>query len=225
MSGKHTTRLPLWLVVLLVAITALSAWLVLRNPHVNVGDDVVIMPSDPVATSSASPSTPSASVAPTSPAIKQQARPVRPESVKIDGIGSYGVFQLPRVYLGGGSFTSPVPPNFDANSFAWDEASAVPGSKKGVAIFTSHTYSDGSAMANQLLAGLHVGDKIVVKGKQGNVTYVVTDRVTKPLAEYPSDRVTDMKGTPQLSITVCSGTRLGPGNWSHRTVWFAELVK
>ena len=31
-------------------------------------------------------------------------------------------------------------------------------------------------------------------------------------------------GAPQLAILACSGTRLGPGIWTKRTVWFASPV-
>jgi len=140
---------------------------------------------------------------------------------------TYKVWQLPRVVLPGNQVTSPVPPNFDATSFAWDEASAVPGSKHGVAIFTSHTYADGSAMANQLLAELHEGDVVIVVGKKAKqaVAYRVTERLTVLVDGYPAERVLDMKGKPQLSITVCSGQRLRPQNWTKRTIWFAEPVE
>ena len=29
-------------------------------------------------------------------------------------------------------------------------------------------------------------------------------------------------GQPQLAIVVCSGRRLGPGQWEKRTIWFAR---
>jgi hypothetical protein len=31
-------------------------------------------------------------------------------------------------------------------------------------------------------------------------------------------------GQPQIALVVCSGQRLGPGNWTKRTLWFASPV-
>lgn len=31
-------------------------------------------------------------------------------------------------------------------------------------------------------------------------------------------------GPSRLAILVCSGRRRGPGNWSHRTIWYATPI-
>jgi hypothetical protein len=31
-------------------------------------------------------------------------------------------------------------------------------------------------------------------------------------------------GPSRLAILVCSGRRRGPGDWSHRTIWFAKPI-
>ena len=35
----------------------------------------------------------------------------------------------------------------------------------------------------------------------------------------------EREGPPQIAIIVCSGRRLGPGHWTHRTIWFAKPVQ
>ncbi len=100
----------------------------------------------------------------------------------------------------------------------------LPGAGAGNALFNAHTWPDGSALGNKLLAGLQKGDPINVAGPGGRICYQVTDRV-----EVPSDdegaRYYARTGKPQIAIVVCSGQRLGPGNWSKRTIWYASPVK
>jgi hypothetical protein len=92
----------------------------------------------------------------------------------------------------------------------------------------AHTYpwsgAYGSALGNRLLLRLHTGDRIIVSGPDGQrLCYRVTKRVQvragQPLRGYYSD-----SGPSRLAILVCSGKRRGPGNWSHRTIWYAKPV-
>lgn len=112
--------------------------------------------------------------------------------------------------------------------FAWDRASGIrPGERYGVVRLNAHTYprsgAYGSALGNRLLARLRRGDRMVVTGDGQRLCYRVTRRVRyraeRPLPEYYSS-----SGPSRLAILVCSGTRRGPGDWSHRTVWFAKPV-
>ena len=106
---------------------------------------------------------------------------------------------------------------------AFDLGSGIrPGDPKGNALLNAHTYPDGSALGNKLLAGLHEGDRIIVKGATGYICYDVSDRVEVPAGVYK--RYFDKKGAPQIAIVVCSGKRLGPGVWTKRTVWFASPI-
>lgn len=106
--------------------------------------------------------------------------------------------------------------------FAWDRAQGIrPGDPAGNVLLNAHTWPDGSALGNQLLAGLHTGDRIVVRGAAARLCYRVTERVEVP-AESGLDRYYDTEGPPQLALVVCSGRRLGPGAWENRTVWFAS---
>lgn len=160
------------------------------------------------------------SVAPPAPRATIRYRAFLPEAVVV-GDAQHSVQRLPRIEVEGG-VSSPVPVGDD--SYAWDEESAKPGSSRGVAIFTAHTYSPPEqALGNQLLAKLRVGDTLSVEGERVSATYRVYKRVSGPLADYPVDEVLDMRGKPSLAITVCSGTPVGPGHWTERTVWFAVL--
>ncbi|GAA5114455.1 hypothetical protein GCM10023339_20190 [Alloalcanivorax gelatiniphagus] len=127
----------------------------------------------------------------------------------------------------------PLPPPLTERGkwqLAWDRASGVrPGDTAGVVRLTAHTYpQDGAgdrkqapALGNLLLARLRPGAALEVDGAGGErLCYRVTRRqqvrATDSLSGYY-----DATGTPRLAILVCSGKRRGPGDWSHRTIWWA----
>ena len=117
-----------------------------------------------------------------------------------------------------------VPPLTDAGKreFAFDPDQDVrPGDRRGNVLLNAHTWPDGTGLGNQLLAGTHRGTRIVVAGGGHRLCYRVTRRIevdaTKP---QPAYFATD--GRPQLAIVVCSGERLGPGQWTKRTIWYAS---
>ena len=108
--------------------------------------------------------------------------------------------------------------------FAWDlEQGTRPGDPRGNVIVNAHTWPDGSALGNRLLAALHPGDRVVVRGKDVRLCYEVTERIEVP-ADTLMPRYYRKDGPPQLAILACSGKRLGPGIWTKRTVWFATPV-
>ncbi|MGQ0624750.1 MAG: class F sortase [Sporichthyaceae bacterium] len=108
------------------------------------------------------------------------------------------------------------------NSMAFDLDSGIrPGDKRGNALLNAHTFPDGSALGNKLLDALQEGDQIVVRGVGGKLCYEVTKRV-EVLASVGSTKYYARKGRPQIAIVVCSGERLGPGDWTKRTLWFAS---
>lgn len=106
--------------------------------------------------------------------------------------------------------------------FAWDREQGIrPGDKRGNVLLNAHTWPDGSALGNRLLADLQSGDRIVVHGGRARLCYRVTERV-EVAADQRMLRYYEKDGPPQLAIVVCSGRRLGPGLWEKRTVWFAS---
>jgi hypothetical protein len=117
-----------------------------------------------------------------------------------------------------------VPPLNQAGKteMAFDLGSGIrPGDRRGNALLNAHTWPDGSALGNKLLAGLHLGDALVVQGDAGQICYHVTDRIEVPAAAQHSGYF-DTEGPPRIAIAVCSGRRLGPGRWAKRTLWFAS---
>ncbi|MGQ0630645.1 MAG: class F sortase [Sporichthyaceae bacterium] len=108
------------------------------------------------------------------------------------------------------------------SSMAFDLGSGIrPGDKRGNVLLNAHTFPDGSALGNKLLDGLRKGDEIVLSGPAGKLCYEVTKRV-EVLASVGSKEYYATKGRPQIAIVVCSGERLGPGEWTKRTLWFAS---
>ena len=118
----------------------------------------------------------------------------------------------------------PAPPPLTTSgkqAFAWDQYGPKPGAARGNVRFNAHTYPDGSALGNRLLGRLKVGQRIILYGSNGAALCYKVNRkvVTTPrrLGGYYSTI-----GTPKLAIVVCSGKRLGPGNWTNRTIWYAR---
>lgn len=119
-----------------------------------------------------------------------------------------------------------TPPLTEAGKWqvAWDRQGIRPGSARGTAIFDAHTWPWDAppAMGNRMLRQLHEGDRITVWGKHRMLCYTITRRVSISVREHDPKGFYSKKGKPQLVITVCSGRRLGPGNWARRTYWFAS---
>jgi hypothetical protein len=107
---------------------------------------------------------------------------------------------------------------------AFDLDSGIrPGGRQGNALFNAHTWPNGSAVGNAMLADLNEGDRIVARAEQGKLCYQVTDRVDVPAkSRKATKRYFAKKGPPQLAIVVCSGKRLGRGSWTRRTIWYAS---
>ncbi|WP_426245663.1 class F sortase [Nocardioides sp. LHG3406-4] len=107
---------------------------------------------------------------------------------------------------------------------AWDAPGVAPGSPAGHVLFNAHTWPDGSALGNRLLGSLQAGGRILVRGADGELACYDVSRRTEVPAETLMPEIYSPEGPPQLVIIVCSGTRRGPGDWSHRTLWFASPV-
>lgn len=166
--------------------------------------------------------TPSATPSPTTPGCSTAAKPFLPTAVKIDGIDEISILPL-QLDIDGVPGTPPLTTSGKAQ-MAFDLGSGIKvGSKKGNALFNAHTYGDGTALGNKLLKELEKGDQIVVEGPGGQQCYEVTARKEVP-ADSRESGYFDLFGRPRIAIVVCSGKRLGPGNWTERTIWFASPV-
>lgn len=149
--------------------------------------------------------------------------PFRPTRMDIFGIGGgIDVLGIPRKRRSGVPGTPPIS-NYGKNVVAWSTSDAAPGSYWGNVLLNAHTWPDGSALGNRLLAGLNVGDLIIMYGGNRHLCYRVTKRVVyKPRGRRMMRQYYSWRTRSQLALVVCSGKRLGPGNWSRRTVWYAS---
>ena len=170
----------------------------------------------------AAPATPAPSASP-APGCSTAAGRFVPTAVSIPGVAK----KIPVAAMRRDAAGVPgVPPLTSAGKteMAFDLGSGIrPGDARGNALLNAHTWPDGSALGNKLLAKLDKGDQIVVHGPLGRICYRVTDRVEVP-ADDRGVRYYAKKGQPHVAIVVCSGKRLGPGEWTKRTLWFASPV-
>jgi hypothetical protein len=164
--------------------------------------------------------------------VRATSSPPRPSCDKVSRSFGPRTITVPGVTKGASVVTPPrdahgvpgVPPLTSGGKsvFAWDREQGIrPGAPAGNVLLNAHTWPDGSALGNRLLAGLQPGDRIVVLGVKARLCYRVTERVEVP-AERKMPRYYTTDGPPQLAIVVCSGRHLGPGVWEKRTVWFAS---
>ena len=109
---------------------------------------------------------------------------------------------------------------------AFDLDSGIrPGDREGNALLNAHTWPDGTAIGNALLADLDEGDRIVAGSDHGTMCYQVSERIeVRADSREAAERYFARSGPHQLAIVVCSGERLGPGEWTHRTIWYAAPV-
>lgn len=144
----------------------------------------------------------------------------QPDTLQAGELGTRKVVRLSR----GSDGSSPVPPNFAQDIYAWDNEGGEIGDDEYKAYFTAHTYSsDESALGNQLQANVVVGDLIRVTDTEGSIIcYEVTERVEVLESEY-IQTVTDHPSQGVIVISVCSG--LEGRVWTKRTIWFAQLAR
>jgi hypothetical protein len=147
-------------------------------------------------------------------------KPFVPKQISVAGVTNRAnVLALPR----DANNVPQAPPlsNVGKTEFAWDEPTLKPGAPKGNVLINAHTWPDGSALGNHLLEHLHLGDRIIVHGTHSELCYKVTRRFVIVAADGSAEYY-EQHGPPQLALIVCSPPRLGPGNWYHRTIWFAS---
>lgn len=202
-------------VVVAVLVVALLAWWLGRD------EDPVAVAPPPAPSPTLSPTPSPTPTAEPDPCAGQARVGFVPTRLSAPGVvRRAAVIGVPRDAAG----VVGVLPHADNENFAWDLGGVEPGSPEGHVLLNTHTWPNGAAMGNRLLDRLQVGDELRLEGEDGAFAcYRVGDRVEVPVEEgYPGWSATD--GAPQVVIVVCSGVRRGPGDWSHRTLWFADLV-
>jgi hypothetical protein len=95
-----------------------------------------------------------------------------------------------------------------------------PGSHQGSVLLSGHTWPDGSALGNAMLDHLWAGNGIVLYTGYTRACYRIGKRESYPADEVPGWAFRT-NGYEQVVIVACSGKRLGPGNWTRRTLWYA----
>lgn len=180
--------------------------------------DLLVTPSvSPSAGSTVSPSAGAGALA----GCAATATPFVPTRVVVPGVTSGARVVTPPRESGGVPGAPPLTSR-GKQEFAYDRAQGIaPGSPSGNVLLNAHTWPDGSALGNRMLATLQVGGAIVVHGATQTLCYRVTQRI-EVLASKGYAHYYDRTGPPQLAIVVCSGRRLGPGVWTKRTIWFAS---
>jgi hypothetical protein len=194
---------------LLLALLAVAIGVGILRSH---GDTAT--PATPAASASEPPAT--AVPAGHGRCARPPAHPFVPASLTVVGRRA-AVHPVPRTPEG----VMGVLPESDRTDFATDRGGVLAGAAHGRLLLNTHTWPDGSAMGNRLLAHLRVGGRLVVRGAGGTACYRVVERQEVLAADgYPGwDR---RRGAPEAVVVVCSGRRLGPGDWTHRTLWFAR---
>lgn len=168
------------------------------------------------------PSRPSPSATPEpDPCLGGASQPFTPETISFQD-EDYTVLELPRDAQG----VPGTPPltNDGKWAFGWDgPPSPLPGAERGHVIVNAHTYPDGSALGNLFLDRLEKGGVLIARG-EGQVQCYRVERRFEVGAESRDSGYEDEQGPARLAVLACSGTRTGPGDWSHRTIWFARAI-
>ena len=220
MAGRRGAFLAAGAAVLVAGVVV--AFLVVLRPADDAGPArVTRAPATAPATATPQPE-PSTTIAPRS-ACDRVRHGFTPRTISVPGATRAAAIVTPPRDAAGIPGTPPLTEAGKAE-FAWDLTQGTrPGDRRGNVIVNAHTWPDGSALGNRLLAALHRGDLVVVRGEKVRLCYRVTERVEVPAATL-MPRYYRKDGPPRLAILTCSGRRLGPGIWTRRTVWFASPV-
>ncbi|HUS21987.1 MAG TPA: class F sortase [Aeromicrobium sp.] len=156
---------------------------------------------------------------------KGATKPFTPTSIDIQDVRN----NLPILAMARDDNDVPgVPPAINAgNTVAWDRppSGLQPGSPRGNVLLNAHTGRalDGVALGNEMLAKVDVGDVIKLRDRETHLCYRVTERIEMSAdEEYKPFYAQD--GPPQFAFVVCSGERIGPGEWTKRTIWFGRPI-
>lgn len=212
-----------WQAAALVGVLLLFLWVLLKPQPAHSPESPQAAPPAPVEQAVAAGSV----LKPRPDPCSQPATvPFRPSRITVPGVTRGAtVLALPR----DGANVPEAPPISDVGKtqFAWAvPPDPMPGTAKGNVLLNAHTWPDGTALGNHLLDHLQVGGRIIVQGRSADghrqtLCYQVTKRDVI-VASDGSYEYYERNGPPQLALIVCSPPRLGPGNWLHRTIWYAS---
>ncbi len=144
-------------------------------------------------------------------------KPFTPTTVDIEHVRK----GLPVVGLGrDGSDVPGVPPVGATHTVAWDAPGPQPGSPSGLVRFNAHTWPNGAALGNEMLARFQTGDILTLHNGAIKLCYKVTERVEVDAESGYKPFFENLNVPSRFAFIVCSGKRRGPGDWSTRTIWF-----
>lgn len=201
-------RYALLVAAVLIAVVAATIWFLRPG-------------SNPPATAEPARVAPTASTTPDNgPCASPASDEFTPTKITVPGVfDNAPVLALPR----DAKDVPSIPPVTETGKreIAWDRPPGIrPGSPNGNVLLNVHTWPDGTALGNQLLKDLDVGGRIIVRGAHDVLCYRVAKRVDVPTGTL-IPALYETGGSPQLVIIACSGRRLGPANWTKRTLWYA----
>ncbi|MGL5810114.1 MAG: class F sortase, partial [Nocardioides sp.] len=112
------------------------------------------------------------------------------------------------------------------SQMAWDRPGAKAGATRGHVLMNAHLWTDPNGVGNRLTAVLKDGAVVRLRGAAGQVQCY---RVTRRVVRKPSPRLARLyygtaRSKHRLAILTCAGTRRGPGDWSHRSIWLARPI-
>jgi len=146
-------------------------------------------------------------------------KPFTPMTADIDDVGQ----DLPIQPLPRDGDIPGVPPVNATHTVALDAPGPRPGAERGLVRLNAHTWPNGAALGNAMLARFDVGDVLTLRDGATKVCYRVTKRVeVDGYSTY--DPFYALDGPSEFAFIVCSGRRLGPGNWDKRTIWFGKPI-
>jgi len=148
---------------------------------------------------------------------------VRPRRAAIPALG-HATYKVVKVKRKHGEIGTPPTTKAGKRLVGWDPHRR-PGSGTGSVVIDAHTWPDGSALGNKMLRSLRRGDVVILTNGRGHgICYAIKSRRSYARSRIPVAKIFRTWGREQLTIVVCSGKRLGPGNWLRRTVWIGVPV-
>ncbi|MGN6722159.1 MAG: class F sortase [Marmoricola sp.] len=138
-----------------------------------------------------------------------------------------------------GQMAAPPKTNTGLHEFGWYDKGYPPGYGSGSVAMDAHVYfpngtlrsnQGGLALGNNLLLHLFKGGTVTLYHSSGtrHVCFRVTSRTQYTPAGAQAQMHNVVYGHPgyeQLAIVVCSGTRLGSGTYTKRTIWYATAAR
>lgn len=156
-------------------------------------------------------------------------------AVVSNGIGSVHVLSVGLTRTG--QMGAPPKTSTGLHEFGWYAKGYPPGYGSGGVAMDAHvyfpngtlrSYQGGLALGNALLLHVYRGSTITLYNSTGShhVCYRVSSRVVYAPSRVPMNAIVyGHAGGQQLGVIVCSGRRLSNGDYTSRTVFYAQAAR